>query len=155
MLFAQLCPTLSDPMDCSPPSFSVHGISQARILEWFAISSSRRSSWPRDQTRASRIVGRVFTIWATSEAPWIRYLKVNKPFLRCEPHMTRPTQWWQISHSFNKDRKDQIEHHSEMMKRHMLYSMMFTENLEKVVLLLGTPREVLSKIPFRLFSRGS
>ena len=44
------CPTLGnlDPMDCSPPGFSVHGTSQARILEWVAISFSRRSSWPRD-----------------------------------------------------------------------------------------------------------
>ena len=35
---AQLCPTLSNPMDCSPPGFSIHGIFQARVLEWVAIS---------------------------------------------------------------------------------------------------------------------
>ena len=46
----QLCLTLCDPMDCSPPGSSVHGILQARILEWVAISSSRGSSQPRDQT---------------------------------------------------------------------------------------------------------
>ena len=40
--------TLCDPMDCSPLGSSVHGILQARILEWVIISSSRRSSWPRD-----------------------------------------------------------------------------------------------------------
>ena len=45
---AQSCPTLCDPMDCSLPGFSVHGIFQARILEWVAISFSRRSSQPRD-----------------------------------------------------------------------------------------------------------
>ena len=44
-----------------------HGISQARILEWVAISFSRVSSWPRDQTRASWIAGRFFTDWATKE----------------------------------------------------------------------------------------
>ena len=44
---------MSNPMDCSPPDSSVHGISQARILEWVAISSFRRSSWPRDQTCVS------------------------------------------------------------------------------------------------------
>ena len=49
----QSCPTLRDPMDCSPPGSSVHGISQARILEWGAISSSRGSSPPRDQTHVS------------------------------------------------------------------------------------------------------
>ena len=46
----QSCLTLWDPMDCSPPGCSVHRISQARILEWVAISSSRGSSRPRDQT---------------------------------------------------------------------------------------------------------
>ena len=46
----QSCPTLFDPMDCSSPGSSVHGISQARILEGVAISSSRGSSQPRDQT---------------------------------------------------------------------------------------------------------
>ena len=44
------CPALCDPMDCSPPGFSVHGILQARILEWIAMPSSRGSSGPRDQT---------------------------------------------------------------------------------------------------------
>ena len=43
----QLCPTLCDPMDCSLPGSSVHGILQARILEWVAMPSSRGSSWPR------------------------------------------------------------------------------------------------------------
>ena len=56
-----------DPMDCSPPGFSVHGILQARILEWVAISFSRRTSWLRDQTRVSCIAGRFFTSWATRE----------------------------------------------------------------------------------------
>ena len=45
----QLC----NPMDCSPPGFSIHGISQGRILEWVSISFSRESFWPRDQTRVS------------------------------------------------------------------------------------------------------
>ena len=47
---AQSCPTLCDPVDCSPPGSSVHGILQARVLEWVAISFSRGSSQPRDQT---------------------------------------------------------------------------------------------------------
>ena len=55
---AQLCLTLCDPMDCSPPGCSIHGIFQARILEWVAISFSRGSSQPRDQTWVSRIAGR-------------------------------------------------------------------------------------------------
>ena len=58
----------SDWMDCSPLGPSVHGILQARILEWVAISSCRGSSWPRDQTWVSCIASGFLTIWATSEA---------------------------------------------------------------------------------------
>ena len=65
---AQLCLTLCDPMDCSLPGPSVHGIFQARVLEWVAISFSRGSSQHRDRTRVSHIAGRCFTIWATREA---------------------------------------------------------------------------------------
>ena len=52
-LAPKLCSTVCDPMDCSPSSSSVHGISQARILEWVAISFSEVFSGPRDQTHAS------------------------------------------------------------------------------------------------------
>ena len=68
-LVAKLCSTLCEPMDYSPPGFSVHGISQARILEQVAISFSRGSSWPRDWTRVSCNAGRFFYHWATREAP--------------------------------------------------------------------------------------
>ena len=54
----QLCPTLCDPMDCSLPGSSIHEISQAKILEWVAISFSRRSFQLRDWTWVSHIVGR-------------------------------------------------------------------------------------------------
>ena len=64
----QSCSTLCDPMDWSLPSSSVHGILQAIILEWVAISFSRGSSWPRYQTRVSHIGGRRFNLWATREA---------------------------------------------------------------------------------------
>ena len=53
---AQSCPTLCDPMD-----YTVHGILQAKILEWVAFSFSRASSQPRDQTQVSRIAGKFFT----------------------------------------------------------------------------------------------
>ena len=68
VLVTQSCLTLCDPTDCSPPGSSVHGILQARILEWMAISFSRGSYWPRDWTRVSCIAGRLFTVWATREA---------------------------------------------------------------------------------------
>ena len=64
----QLCPTLCDPVDYSPPGSSVHGILPAWILEWVAIPFSRGSSQPRDQTQVFCIAGRFFTVWATREA---------------------------------------------------------------------------------------
>ena len=62
------CLTLCDSMDCSPSGSSVHGIFQARILEWVAISFSKGSSWQRDWTQVFCSAGRFFTVWATREA---------------------------------------------------------------------------------------
>ena len=53
LMHAKSRPTLCDPLDCSLPGSSVHGILQARILEWVAMPSSRESSWPRNRTRVS------------------------------------------------------------------------------------------------------
>ena len=62
-LYIHICLTL-----CSPPGSSVHGILQARILEWVATPASRESSQPRDQNLVSCVAGRFFTVWATREA---------------------------------------------------------------------------------------
>ena len=76
MLVAQSCLTLCNPMDCSVPDSSIHGILQARILKWVTIRFSRGSSQPRDWTQLSLIAGRFFTVWATREAPkWYRHLQ--------------------------------------------------------------------------------
>ena len=64
VLVTQSCPTLCDPMDCNLPGSSVHGILQARTLEWVAIPFSRGSFQPKDWTQVSCIAGRFFTIWA-------------------------------------------------------------------------------------------
>ena len=61
-LVAQSCPTLCNPVDCRLPGSSIHGIFQARVLEWVAISFSRGSFLPRDRTQVSHIVGRHFTV---------------------------------------------------------------------------------------------
>ena len=53
---------------CDPMDYTVHGILQARILEWVAFPFSRESSQPRDQTQVSHIAGGFFTSWATREA---------------------------------------------------------------------------------------
>ena len=62
VFIAQSCPTLCDPLDCSPPGSSVHGILQTRILQWIAIFFSRGSSQPGDQTQVFCIRGRFFTV---------------------------------------------------------------------------------------------
>ena len=61
-LVAQSRLTLCDPMECSLPGSSVHGIFQASVLEWVTLSFSSGSSQPRDQTWVSHIAGRLFTI---------------------------------------------------------------------------------------------
>ena len=75
---AQLCPTLCDPMDCSPQGSSVHVILQARILEWVAIPFSRGSSRPRDQTQVSYIGRWILYHWATWEAHPGAHTDINK-----------------------------------------------------------------------------
>ena len=70
------------PVDCSPPSSSVHGILQARILEWVAISFSRLSSRPRDRTQVSHIAGRHFNLCATREALKYKNTVSQKTFYR-------------------------------------------------------------------------
>ena len=67
-LVTKLRPTLLNPMDCSPPASSVHGICRARIPEWAAISFSRGSFWPRDWTHVSCIGRWNLYCWATREA---------------------------------------------------------------------------------------
>ena len=98
---AQSCPTLCDPMD-----YSVHGILQARILEWVPFPFSRGSSQPRDRTQVSCIAGRFFTSWATREAHFLvvtkrtlvwNSIELNKitPFFTVLHLCRRPSRrWW-------------------------------------------------------------
>ena len=87
--------TLCDFMDCYPPSSSVHGTFQARILEWVAMPSSRGSSQPRDWTQVSHMAGRFFTIWTTSEAQskaqmtmiWFKNSKIPEKEGRHQDHL--------------------------------------------------------------------
>ena len=79
VLVTQSCPDLCNLMNCNPPGSSVHGILQARILEWVATLSSRGSSWPRNWSLVSLIEGRFFAVWATREAPQYIYI-----YIACE-----------------------------------------------------------------------
>ena len=77
-LITQLRLTLCDPKDCSPPGSFVHGIFQARILEWVAISFSRGSSWARDQIQVSCVGKWILNHWATREALKILFNLIKK-----------------------------------------------------------------------------
>ena len=68
VLVTQSCLTFCNPVDCSPPGSSVHGILQARIREWVAMPFCRGSSPPRDRTRVAHTAGRFLPVWATREA---------------------------------------------------------------------------------------
>ena len=115
VLFTQLCLTLCNSLDYSPTGSSVHGILQARVLEWVAMPSSRGYSQPRDQTRVSFIAGRFLTIWATREAH-IQHKTSKFPALRLTYlHFlhdttvliwTRPRQGWRrqsVHHSYRQN----------------------------------------------------
>ena len=98
-LVAQLCLTLCDPMDYSLPAPLSIGILQARILEWFAMPSSRRASQPRDWTQVSHIAGGFFNVWATREAqtcntfPVILFAELNCIEMR-QPEQQRAIDIW-------------------------------------------------------------
>ena len=79
---AQSCLTLCNPMDCSLPGSSVHGILQARILEWVAVPFFSGSSQPEGWIQVSRFAGEFFTVWATRETPNQEYSVLS---VKCEP----------------------------------------------------------------------
>ena len=88
-LVAESWLTLCDLMACSLPSSSVHGISQARILECVAISFSRGSSWPRDQTLrlvCCTLAGRFFTVWGSHTWAFLTTISCNGCWLRRALH---------------------------------------------------------------------
>ena len=75
--FLQSCLTLYHPMDCSPPGRSVHGILQARILEWVTLLSSRGSSWWRDRTGISCSAGGFFITEPSGKPLLDKYMLAN------------------------------------------------------------------------------
>ena len=110
-----MCPTLCDPMDCSPPGSSVHRIFQARILEWVAISSSRGSSPPEDRTQLSHIA-----MDSLPAEPQGKLLFSNTPCRRHKINMK--SSWTRFIHSerFDHTRSEELdsswrEHHLDVM----------------------------------------
>ena len=94
VLVAKSYLTLCDPMGCSPPGSSIHGISQVRMLQWVAIPFSRVSPQPRGWTQVSCLASRFFTIWTAKENIIFKLQKIKndekkilKEFRR-EKHLT-------------------------------------------------------------------
>ena len=71
------CQLFCHSMDYSRPGSSLHGILQAKLLEWVVMPFSRGSSWPRDQICVSWIAGRFFTVWTTRENPLQKFSSVQ------------------------------------------------------------------------------
>ena len=90
---AQSCPTLCDPMDCSPPGSSVHGIFQARRLEWVAISSSRGSFQPRDGTCSFCVNRQVLSLPLVP--PGKPHMIINMPHIKF-------VFWEPVAHTYEK-----------------------------------------------------
>ena len=96
-LATKSCPAFCNPLDCNPPGSSVHGILQARILEWVAISFSRGSSWPRDGSQVSYIGRQIFYHWATRfycTAKWVSYMHAYIPLCLDSLPMQVTTERW-------------------------------------------------------------
>ena len=91
---SQACLTLFDPMDCCLPGSSVHGIFQARILEWVTISFSRRSSQPRDRTTGDVTLykERINRTWAWGGCKWI--CKTAFVSQRIKICIIYSSEWW-------------------------------------------------------------
>ena len=135
------CLTLCNPMDCSQIGSSMHGIFQARLLEWVAISSSRWSSWPRDQTCIScngrqnlyhwathRIcqLGFLYT-WTSVLETFCIHLKSTQhnscsfhPSFRIAPHSNQKKSWPNISHALSSPKSGWVPRKKGDRKRRVI-----------------------------------
>ena len=129
-------------MDCSLSGSSVHRIIQARILEWVAISFSRESSQPRDQTWVSCIAARFFTVWATREAP---FLAIRKYYWKFPVHLSvlvllfwklSPTPTPTLSYKFSFSSKTLVETYFSVLLT--LWYLLPMSNISVHILAFGT-----------------
>ena len=144
MKVTQSCPTLSDPVDCS---FSVHGVFQARLLEWVAVPFSRGSSQPRGGPQVSLTEGRFFTIWAPREAhgyeSWTikkaKHQRIDVFELWCWRQLLRV--FWtaaRLNQSILKEINSEYSLGGLMLKLKLQYTghlMWRTDTLEKILML--------------------
>ena len=125
MIVAQSCLTLCDSMwgyNYTTVGSSVHGILQARALEWVAISFSRESSQPRDWTRVSSIAGTLFTIWSTREASKILNTQVKIP---CATTKARCSQ----INKYSKKKKSFFQFLNSLLISYIYVHMCFYRNM--------------------------
>ena len=136
VLALQSCLTLCDPTVCSQPGSSVHGILQARILEWVSIPFSRGSSWPRDWTQVSYIASRFSTTWATGEAHYKQFRDIVI-FRSISFFLMTP-----LVHFYLKylRRQNQNKQHSSSMRSVSLYITVSTELILRAWLRQQGPR---------------
>ena len=143
----QSCPTLCDPMDCSPPGSSVHGILQARILEWVAISSSRGSSQPRDQIRLLGLLHCRWILyhWASGEAlimilSCFYYLSLS--LIPSQKVMGYSPKEWKLIYNHWKDKTHQIcvtLGFLQLLIEPQFFTFWYLEIFLPVCLILGLP----------------
>ena len=86
---AQSCPTLCDPMDCSLPGSSIRGSLQARVLEWVAVSFSRRSSQPRDRTRVSPLQADTLPSEPPGKPGFLNFVEMSENLTQLGIHSSR------------------------------------------------------------------
>ena len=136
VLVAKSCLTLFDPMDCSPPGSSVHWISQARILEWVAISISRGSSWLRDQTHDSCVGRRVLYHWALRETHLFIY-SIPKPRFIVDLQKSRPkvlvSIWQQHTKKVQNTWDDALSHPSAPAEKISAWSLFSFASLLRIL----------------------
>ena len=119
VLVAQSCLTLCSSTDRSPPGSSVHGILQARILQWVAVPFFRGSSQPRDQTQVSHIAGRLFTIWAKRKPILFQgqpEIRKTQSFYSWLPLKNPHSIYWELKLKREKKKKSQVLAQSSTQK---------------------------------------
>ena len=115
-LVSQSCLTLCDPVDCSLPGSTVHGVFQARILESVATSFSRESSQPSNRTQVSCIAGRFFILWASGEVWWLDTYKesLHVYLMHKKSHLNFSAWWWEAN--ITRDQGENIFHfHNQLL----------------------------------------
>ena len=141
------------PVDCSPPGSSIHGILQARILEWVAISFSRGSSQLGNRAQVSRIAGRRFNLWATRET--LRKFISNQKFSKEKKSRTRQPCWWilpNIKRRSNTNHSQTLPKYQTLPNKYYKASNTLIPNIEKYTPIKTTRAKILDECRCKKFN---